>query len=50
VTGLVGATGSPSSVVDQLAAALDGVVPAPIAGLVSFPLAIVDQVFSTLGL
>ncbi|MDQ2648418.1 MAG: hypothetical protein M3Z03_02555, partial [Actinomycetota bacterium] len=50
VTGLIGATGSPSGVLDQLTAVLESVVPAPIAGLVSFPLAIVDQVFSTLGL
>jgi hypothetical protein len=50
VTNLTGATGSPADLVHQLTTALDGVIPTPIAGLISFPLSIVDQVFSTLGL
>jgi hypothetical protein len=50
VTNLTGATGSPAAVVDQLSGALAGVVPAPASGLLSFPFAVVDQIFSTLGL
>lgn len=49
VTNLVGATGSPAAILDQLTAALDGVVPTPIGQLIRFPLTIVDQIFSTLG-
>lgn len=50
VSGLAGATGSPASLVDQLADVLDGIVPAPLDQLVSFPFTVIHQVFAGVGL
>jgi hypothetical protein len=50
VANLASATGSPADLVHQLTTKLDDLVPAPANGLLSFPLSIIDQVFSTLGL
>ncbi len=50
VTSLTSATGSPTAIVDQLTAALEGALPEPLAGLVALPLSIVDQVFASIGL
>ncbi|MDP1804801.1 MAG: hypothetical protein Q8K72_06535, partial [Acidimicrobiales bacterium] len=49
VTALVGATGSPTELIGQLTGALDGVVPAPLDQLISLPLTVLHQLFTTVG-
>lgn len=50
VTNLVGASGSPAGLIDQLTGAIDNVVPAPLNELIGLPLGLVHDIFATIGL
>lgn len=49
VSGLLGATGGPGGLVDQLVGALDPIVPAHLSDLVGYPFAVIQQLFASLG-
>lgn len=50
VSGLLGATGGPGGLVDQLVGVLDPLVPSSVADLVGYPFAVVEQLFASLGI